>query len=75
MSGYYNLTRNITVPIGEGEVDYPTFFKALRKIGYEDYLAYEICSPIRGGGSEENLDRCAKQSLAQLKKFWEESSG
>jgi sugar phosphate isomerase/epimerase len=74
MSGYYNLTRNIAVPIGEGEVDYPAFFKALRKIGYEDYLAYEICSPIQGGGSEENLDRCAKQSLTQLKKFWEESS-
>lgn len=75
MSGYYNLTRHITVPIGEGEVDYLTFFRALKKIGYEDYLAYEICSPIRGGGSEKNLDRCAKQSLDQLKKFWQEASG
>jgi len=75
MGGFYNLTRTLTAPVGEGEVDYGTFFRALKKIGYDSYIAYEICSPIQGGGGEANLDRCAKQSLAQLKKVWEETSG
>jgi len=30
-------------------------------------LAYEMCSPLRGGGSEENLDRAARLSLEKIK--------
>ena len=49
------------VPMGEGFIDYRAFFRALREVGYQGYVAYEMCSPLRGGGSEENLDRCARQ--------------
>jgi sugar phosphate isomerase/epimerase len=51
------------VPMGEGFIDYGAFFKALREIDYQGYVAYEMCSPLRGGGSEENLDCCARKFL------------
>jgi sugar phosphate isomerase/epimerase len=54
------------VPLGEGFIDYRGFFEALREIGYSGYVAYEMCSPLRGGGSEANLDRCARKFLAYL---------
>jgi sugar phosphate isomerase/epimerase len=54
------------VPMGEGFIDYPSFFRTLREIGYRGHVAYEMCSPLRGGGGEENLDRCARQFLAYL---------
>jgi len=68
--GYFILYEKKTVPLGKGDVDYPTFFSNLKKIGYDDYLAYEICSPIIGGGSEESLDRCAMESLMYMKEAW-----
>ena len=51
------------VPMGEGCLDYGSFFRALREIQYQGYVAYEMCSPLRGGGGERNLDHCAKRFL------------
>jgi sugar phosphate isomerase/epimerase len=51
------------VPMGEGFIDYRGFFRALREGGYQGYVAYEMCSPLRGGGGEDNLDRCARRFL------------
>jgi sugar phosphate isomerase/epimerase len=48
------------VPMGQGFIDYRAFFAALEEIGYSGYVAYEMCSPLQGGGAEANLDRCAK---------------
>ena len=31
--------------------------------GYEGPILYEMCSPLRGGGSLENLDACARKFL------------
>lgn len=75
MMGFYTLNRSLTVPVGEGKVDYRTFLRALKKVGYDSYMAYEICSPIRGGGSEANLDRCAKQSQVYLRNLYKEIYG
>jgi len=75
MTGYYTLTRLIAVPAGDGVVDYRAFFMALKKIGYDSYMAYEICAPIRGGGSEANLDQCAKKSQAHLREIYREVYG
>jgi sugar phosphate isomerase/epimerase len=47
------------VPMGQGFIDYPGFFQALTEIGYTGHVAYEMCSPLEGGGAEANLDRCA----------------
>jgi len=57
------------VPLGEGFVDLRSFFKGLRAGGFDGYVAYEMCSPLRGGGSEANLDRTAAASLRQIKKL------
>ena len=54
------------VPMGEGFIDYKAFFTALREVGYTGSVAYEMCSPLRGGGSEANLDRCAIRFLEYM---------
>lgn len=57
------------VPMGEGFIDYRRFLNALKANGYDGYVAYEMCSVLEGGGSEENLDACAKQFLTYMKDF------
>jgi sugar phosphate isomerase/epimerase len=57
------------VPLGDGFIDLEGFFAGLREGGFQGYVAYEMCSPLRGGGSEENLDRTAKASLAAIKRW------
>ncbi len=61
--GSYKVNRWWSVPVGEGEIDYKTFVRALMEIGYEGFLSYEICGPLEGGGAEENLDKAAKRTL------------
>ncbi len=51
------------VPMGEGIIDYAGFMQALVAGGYRGAFAYEMCSPLRGGGSLENLDRYATRFL------------
>jgi len=55
------------VPLGEGFLDLEGFMAGLREGGFDGYVAYEMCSPLRGGGSEENLDRAARLSLEKIK--------
>jgi sugar phosphate isomerase/epimerase len=54
------------VPMGEGFIDYRAFLKTLQEAGYEGHVAYEMCSPLRGGGGEANLDRCARRFLEYM---------
>lgn len=54
---------------GEGEVDYDAFFRGLEQAGYRGYVAYEMCAPLRGGGSIENLDRTARAFLEMLARY------
>ena len=49
------------VPFGEGFIDYPAFFRGLRDGGFDGIATYEMCSPIRGGGTLDNLDSYAGQ--------------
>jgi sugar phosphate isomerase/epimerase len=57
------------VPMGEGFLDYKTFINTLKEIGYQGYIAYEMCEVLDGGGSVENLDRCARKFLEYIKQF------
>jgi sugar phosphate isomerase/epimerase len=57
------------VPLGEGFIDLEGFFAGLKKGGFQGYVAYEMCSPLRGGGSEENLDKTAQVSLAKIRQL------
>ena len=53
----------VAVPMGEGFIDYKLFLRALQVNGFRGSIAYEMCSPLQGGGGIENLDRCAKRFL------------
>jgi len=53
--------------MGEGEMESAAFLSGLRAGGYDGPVAYEICSPMRGGGGLENLDHCARAFLGWLK--------
>jgi sugar phosphate isomerase/epimerase len=48
------------VPFGSGFIDYAAFFAGLREGGFDGIATYEMCSPVRGGGALDNLDRCAR---------------
>lgn len=56
------------VKIGEGFIDYLSFFQGLKDGGFDGVAAYELCWPIRGGGSEENLDAYASHYLRWMKR-------
>ncbi len=56
----------IAVPMGEGELPYAAFFRALESNGYDGWVTYEMCSPIRGGGSLENLKAYARKFLEYM---------
>lgn len=57
------------VPLGQGFIDLDAFFAGLKEGGFDGYVAYEMCSPLRGGGSEANLDRTARESLDEIKRL------
>jgi sugar phosphate isomerase/epimerase len=54
--------------VGEGIIDYDTFIGALKEIGYQGYLVYEMCEVLDGGGSIVNLDATAKKFLDYVKR-------
>lgn len=69
-TNYINQTPQMrAVPMGKGFLDYRTFINTLKEIGYQGYIAYEMCEVLEGGGSIENLDRCAKEFLEYVKQF------
>lgn len=55
------------VPFGDGFIDYRAFFNGLRDGGFDGIATFEMCSPLRGGGSIENLDKCAAQYLRWMR--------
>ena len=63
------LPENKLVPMGEGYLDYKTFINTLKEIGYQGYIAYEMCAELKGGGSVENLDKAARSFLEYVKQF------
>lgn len=57
------------VPLGEGFIDLDAFFAGLKEGGFRGYVTYEMCSPLRGGGSEANLDAAARTSLQKIRQL------
>lgn len=55
------------VPFGTGFIDYAAFFRGLHDGGFDGLATYEMCSPIRGGGSLENLDRYAREYVRWMR--------
>jgi len=54
------------VRLGEGFLPLDPFFAGLKAGGFDGYVAYEICSPIRGGGAEANLDDACRHALQKI---------
>jgi sugar phosphate isomerase/epimerase len=63
------------VPIDEGVIDYGAFLAELRAGGFTGGVAYEMCSPLREGGSLTNLDRYARRFVEFLNRFRQEAAG
>lgn len=63
------------VPVGHGFQDLEAFFAGLREGGFDGYVAYEMCSPVRGGGSEANLDQAARLSLEAIRRLMAGGAG
>lgn len=57
------------VPIDEGFIDYRDFLGSMRDFGFGGSVAYEMCSPLAGGASLENLDRYARRFIDFLQQF------
>jgi len=57
------------VPVGQGFIDYAGFFRGLREGGFDGCVSFEMCSPVKGGGSLENLDATAMASLDALRRL------
>jgi sugar phosphate isomerase/epimerase len=57
------------VPMGQGIIDYKTWFNTLKEIGYQGWVVYEMCEVLDGGGSMENMDKTAKIFLDYMKQF------
>lgn len=55
------------VPFGTGFIDYEAFFTGLKEGGFDGIATFEMCSPVRGGGSMENLARYARTYLQWMR--------
>jgi sugar phosphate isomerase/epimerase len=53
----------IAVPMGKGDLDYPTFLDGLDQAGFDGWVSYEMCSPLRDGGELDTLEDYAKAFL------------
>ena len=59
----------LAVPMGDGDLDYRTFFDSLVAEGFDGWVSYEMCSPVRDGGELETLKSYAKQFLDYMKQW------
>ena len=57
------------VAMNEGLIDYPRFWCEMHAAGFRGSVAYEMCSPLAGGASMENLDRNAELFLEMFDTF------
>lgn len=67
MVNYREYTSFIqAVPMGEGFIDYGSFFDTLKAGGFTGTIAYEMCSPLLHGSDMATLDRYARQFLEYM---------
>jgi sugar phosphate isomerase/epimerase len=57
------------VPMGEGDLPYESFLSTLQSHGFGGWVSYEMCSPLRGGGSLETLKTYARGFLEYIHRF------
>jgi sugar phosphate isomerase/epimerase len=52
--------------MGEGFIDYKSFFDALKEGGFNGSIAYEMCSPLLHGSDMKTLDRYARHFIEYM---------
>jgi sugar phosphate isomerase/epimerase len=57
------------VPMGEGVLPYEPSLSTLQSNGFDGWVCYEMCSPIRGGGSLDNLKAYARSFIDYMQRF------
>lgn len=57
----------VAVPLGEGLVAYEQFWCGLMDGGYDGWVTYEMCSPLRDGNSAAVLDRYARLAVEAIR--------
>jgi sugar phosphate isomerase/epimerase len=76
LTNYTSLTPWMqAVPIDEGFIDYAAFLSALYEGGYAGPVAYEMCSPLRGGDSIDLVDCYARRFIEFLASVREQFRG
>jgi len=55
---------------GQAALSLEDFLRKTNSLGYDGWVAYEMCSPLRGGGDIENLDACATKFIEYMKQPW-----
>ncbi len=61
------------VKFGTGFIDYSAFFRGLQEGGFTGIANYEMCSPIRGDGAMENLDKYAAHYIEWMRANFQQS--
>lgn len=59
----------VAVPMGEGFIDYRSFFSGFAEGGFAGTVAYEMCSPLRDGGEMATLDRYARDFIHYMEQI------
>lgn len=72
--GWIKYTAHEFCPLGEGDVDHRSFVRALKEIGYSEYLVYPICGPVHRGHELElapmsYIDELVQHALAYMKEL------
>jgi sugar phosphate isomerase/epimerase len=57
----------VAVPMGDGDLDYKTFFNALAEENFDGWVSYEMCSPLRDGGTLETLETYCQRFIGYMK--------
>ena len=57
------------VPIDEGFIDYKVFLRTMGDNGFSGSVAYEMCSPILGGGELGNLDAYSRKFFEYIEEL------
>jgi len=65
----HDVIRAVPMDHPDGIINYDMFFTALKEIGYQGYISYEMCEVLEGGGSIENLDKTARAFLKFVEKW------
>lgn len=56
----------LAVPMGDGDLAYKTFFDALADEGFDGWVSYEMCSPVRDGGELDTLEQYARRFVEYM---------